>query len=114
MGVVGVAIAGIAFSAAVVFGIAGIAGLYRFPDPYARLQASSLCGTTAVFSIFVGCLALATSLAIAARLVVIIMFFLISSPTGGHIVAKFAWNSGIDPWRPERAGPAPRRWRKPR
>ncbi len=114
MGTVGEIIAFVAFSAAVVFGIAGIAGLYRFPDPYARLQASSLCGTTAVFSIFIACLALASSLAIAARLVVIILFFLISSPTGGHIVAKFAWNSGIDPWRPEKAERPPRRWRKRR
>ncbi len=112
MGIVGEFIALIAFIAAAIFGTAGIVGLYRFPDPYARLQASSLCGTTAVFSIFIGCLALASSLAIAARLLVIIMFFLISSPTGGHIVAKFAWNSGIDPWRPERTERPRRRWWK--
>jgi multicomponent Na+:H+ antiporter subunit G len=112
MGVVGDVIAFIAFSAAAVFGVAGIVGLFRFPDPYARMQASSLCGTTAVFSIFIGCLALASSLALAARLLVIIVFFLISSPTGGHIVAKFAWNSGIDPWRPEQTRRPRRPWRK--
>jgi multicomponent Na+:H+ antiporter subunit G len=93
-------IALIAFGAAVVFGLAGIAGLYRFPDAYARLQASSLCSTTAVFSIFIGALALAPSWAIASRLVVIIFFFLVSGPTGSHIVARFAWNSGLDPWKP--------------
>ena len=93
-------IALIAFGAAVVFGLAGIIGLYRFPDVYARLQASSLCSTTAVFSIFVGALALAPSWAIASRLLVIIFFFLVSGPTGSHIVARFAWNSGLDPWKP--------------
>ena len=91
-----------AFAVAIVFGVGGIAGLYRFPDPYARLQASSLCGTTAVFSIFLGCLALADTLAVTARLLVIIVFFLVSGPTGSHIVARFAWNSGIDPWLPKR------------
>ncbi|TFG79694.1 MAG: cation:proton antiporter [Spirochaetales bacterium] len=89
-----------AFTSAAVFGTAGIIGLYRFPDPYARMQASSLCGTTAVFSVFLGSLALAPSWAVATRLVVLMAFFLVSGPTGGHIVARFAWNSGIDPWRP--------------
>lgn len=89
-----------AFASAVVFGVGGIVGLYRFPDPYARLQASSLCGTTAVFSVFIACLALADTLAMAARLLVIIVFFLVSSPTGSHIVARFAWNAGVDPWLP--------------
>lgn len=90
-----------AFASAVVFGVGGIVGLHRYDDPYARMQASSLCGTTSVFSMFIGALALAESVEIAARLVVIIAFFLVSSPTGSHIVARFAWNSGLDPWRPE-------------
>lgn len=90
-----------AFASAVVFGLGGIVGLHRYADPYARMQASSLCGTTSVFSMFIGALALAESVEIAARLVVIIAFFLVSSPTGSHIVARFAWNSGLDPWRPE-------------
>lgn len=90
-----------AFASAVVFGVGGIVGLHRYADPYARMQASSLCGTTSVFSMFIGALALAESVEIAARLVVIIAFFLVSSPTGSHIVARFAWNSGLDPWRPE-------------
>jgi multicomponent Na+:H+ antiporter subunit G len=93
-------IALVAFGTAFVFGIAGVVGLYRFPDAYARLQASSLCGTTAVFSIFIGALALAPSWGIASRLLVIIFFFLVSGPTSSHIVARFAWNSGLDPWKP--------------
>ncbi len=89
-----------AFASAVVFGIAGIIGLFRFPDPYSRLQAGSLCGTTAVFSTFLGALALAPNWAMAARIIIIGFFFLVSSPTGSHIVARFAWNSDITPWKP--------------
>jgi multicomponent Na+:H+ antiporter subunit G len=90
----------VVFGVAFVFGSAGVIGLYRFPDAYARLQASSLCSTTAVFSIFIGALILSPSWAIASRLLVIILFFLVSGPTGGHIVARFAWNAGLDPWKP--------------
>ncbi|MCF7954068.1 MAG: monovalent cation/H(+) antiporter subunit G [Spirochaetales bacterium] len=90
----------IAFSSAVIFGTAGLIGLFRFPDPYSRLQAGSLCGTTAVFSIFIGALLLAPNTAVAARIVIIALFFLISAPTGSHIAARFTWNSGIQHWKP--------------
>ncbi len=90
------------FAAAVVFGIAGMIGLFRFPDPYTRLQAGSLCGTTSVFSIFIGALLLSPNTAVAARIVIITIFFLISAPTGTYIVARFAWNAGIVPWSPEK------------
>ncbi len=90
----------IAFGSAVIFGIGGIIGLFRFPDAYSRLQAGALCGTTAVISIFIGSLILAPTWAIAARIILLLFFFLVSSPTGAHIVARFAWNSDIQPWRP--------------
>jgi len=89
-----------AFGAGIIFGAAGIAGLFRFSDPYARLQAGSLCGTTAVLSIFIGALFLAPNAAVAARIIIITLFFLLSAPTGSHIVARFAWNSGIKPKKP--------------
>ena len=92
----------IAFALAIVFGVAGLTGLFRFPDPYSRLQAGSLLGTTSVLSIFIGTLLLAPNGAVAARIVIITLFFLISSPTGSHIVARFAWNIGFFPWRPSR------------
>lgn len=92
--------AALSFLAAVIFGIAGVAGLFRFSDPYARLQAGSLSGTTSVFSIFGGCLFLAPSPAAAVRIALVAALFLISAPTGTHIVARFIWNSGVNPWQP--------------
>jgi len=94
-------IAVIAFASAVIFGTAGIIGLFLFPDSYSRLQAGSLCGTTAVFSIFIGSLALSPDWSMAARILIIAFFFLLSSPTGTHIVARFAWNGGVLPWKPK-------------
>lgn len=89
------------FAAAFVFGTAGVWGLYRFPDPWSRLQASSLAGTTAVFSLCAGALLLAPTWDFAARIGLILAFFLVSSPTGAHIVGRFTWNSGLKPWAPK-------------
>jgi multicomponent Na+:H+ antiporter subunit G len=91
----------IAFATGVMFTIGGLAGLFRFPDAYSRLQAGSLAGTTGVISFFIGALLLSTNLAMALRVLIIIVFFLLSSPTGGHLIARFTWNSGVQPWRPK-------------
>ena len=90
----------IVFTFAVIFGLAGLIGLYRFPDPYSRMQSGGLCGTTAVFSTFIGALILAPNAAIAARIVVIMVFFLVSAPTGSYIVARFTWQAGTPAWKP--------------
>jgi multicomponent Na+:H+ antiporter subunit G len=84
-----------AFLSAVVFGLAGLVGMFRFHDPFSRMQAGGLCGTTAVFSTCIGALILAPNTAIAARIVVIMAFFLVSAPTGSYIVARFTWQTGI-------------------
>ena len=75
------------------FGIVGMIGLFRFKDPYSRLHAGSLCGTTTVFSYFIALLVLSPSIALTFRIIIIIIFFLISAPTGSSIVSKFIWES---------------------
>ncbi len=107
-------------AAGVIFTIGGLIGLFRFPDPYSRLQAGSLAGTTGAMSFFIAGLLMAPTVAMALRIFIIIVFFLLSSPTGGHIVARFTWNSGIQPWRPRgvlrsgdrRGGAPPKRRRR--
>lgn len=94
-----------AFASAFLFGTAGLIGLFRFPDSYSRMQSGSLLGTTAVFSIFIGTLLLAPDRAIAARIVIIMIFFLISGPTGSYIVARFTWQSGVPAWKPRTKRP---------
>lgn len=91
----------VGLSLSVLFGLLGLIGLYRFPDAWSRLQASSLASATSVFSLFLGCLALAPSPAMASRILIITGFFLVSSPTGSHIVARFLWESGIPHWKPQ-------------
>ena len=87
---------------ACVFAVAGTVGIFRFPDAYTRLQASSLAGTVSVFTVFIAALAVCADFAVAARVALVMVFFLFSNPTATHIIARYAWRSGIDPWTPRK------------
>ncbi len=84
---------------ALVFNLMGLIGILLFPDPYTRLQASSTCSTTAVVSVFIAVMIDAGLSAITGKVFVITLFFFVSSPVGAHIIAHYAWNMGIVPWR---------------
>ena len=58
-------------SGACVFAVAGTVGLFRFPDVYTRLQASSLAGTTAVFTVFLAALSISPSIAVGLRVALV-------------------------------------------
>lgn len=89
-------IASLSFLTAAILGVFGVCALFRYKDPYIKLQASSLAGTTAVFSTLVGALLSSPSLSIAARIILITLFFFISAPTGTNIVANYIWKSGVE------------------
>ena len=83
----------------VVFNSMGLIGVLLFPDSYTRLQASSTCSTTAVISVFIAAMVDSGMSPITGKILVITLFFFISSPVSAHIIARFAWVSGINPWR---------------
>jgi len=83
----------------VVFSVIGNLGVLIFPDVYTRLQASSTCSTTSVFSIFLAAMLSAGISQLTGKILVITLFFLFSSPVSAYIVARFAWNQDIVPWR---------------
>ncbi|HSV93515.1 MAG TPA: monovalent cation/H(+) antiporter subunit G [Desulfobacterales bacterium] len=83
---------------AVVFALIGDIGVLVFPDVYTRLQASSTCSTTSVFSVFIAAALASGFTAMTGKLVVIALFFLVSGPVAAHIVARYAWERGMVPW----------------
>lgn len=87
------------FGLGAVFSIMGNLGVLIFPDVYTRLQASSTCSTTSVFSILVGCMIVAGLTPMTGKILVITLFFFITNPISAHIVARYAWECGIVPWR---------------
>ncbi len=82
-----------------VFSLMGNLGVLVFPDVYTRLQASSTCATTSVFSVFVACMALSGFTPMTGKILVITLFFFITNPISAHIIARYAWQSEIVPWR---------------
>ncbi len=83
----------------VIFNVIGNLGVLVFPDVYTRLQASSTCGTTAVFSVFIASMLITGLSIMTAKILVITLFFLVSSPVAAHIIARYAWNKEMIPWR---------------
>jgi multicomponent Na+:H+ antiporter subunit G len=86
----------------ILFGIIGNIGILLFPDVYTRLQASSTCGTTSIFSILVAGMIHSGLTAMTGKLLAITLFFLVSSPIAAHIIARYAWREGILPWKKKR------------
>lgn len=83
----------------IVFSVIGNLGVLMFPDVYTRLQASSTCSTTSVLSILIAAMLSAGFSPLSGKILVITIFFLISSPVASYIVARFAWSQEIIPWR---------------
>lgn len=83
----------------VVFGLMGNVGVLAFPDVYTRLQASSTASTTSVFSAFIAAMFAAGWGPTTGKIIVIALFFFVSSPISSHIIARFAWERDVVPWR---------------
>lgn len=81
----------------------GALGLLRMPDVYTRIQA----GTKAVT---LGSIALLAGVAIHhpqwwAKLLLIALFVLLTSPIGSSTIARATHQRGITPWRKQPANP---------
>jgi multicomponent Na+:H+ antiporter subunit G len=87
------------FFLGVVFGVMGNVGVLVFPDVYTRLQASSTCSTTSVLSVLIATMIFAGFTPMTGKIAVITLFFFVTNPIASHIIARFAWDEGIVPWR---------------
>lgn len=82
----------------VFFGVTANIGVLRFPDVFTRLHAAAKCSTTSVFSILLACMLLKGWDPMSWRILVIALFFLITSPVSAHIIGRSAWMRGLMPW----------------
>lgn len=92
------------FAMAIFFVVVGSIGMLTMPDLYTRLQAGGLSGGTAVISVLLGALFWVEPGPFTGRLLVLLVFFLVSSPTAAHIIGRYAWREEQMPWK------RPRRW----
>ena len=80
-----------------VLSIAGGIGLLRFPDFYTRIHAGGLTDTGGAGLVIAGLLVQSDSFLVAVKLVIILFFLLLTSPTSTHALARAALTAGVKP-----------------
>lgn len=88
-------ISSILLIAGVFFGLSGAIGLFKFPDFFTRVHAASVTDSIAAILILGGLL-LQTSFDLnTAKLLFILIFLMVTSPTASHALAKSARHGGL-------------------
>ena len=81
-----------------IFDFFGCMGLVRLPDVYNRLQAATKCVTLGTIFILVGTAIVTASPTITTKVILCVIFVLITSPTGAHALARGSYLSGVGLW----------------
>lgn len=77
--------------------LSGGIGLLRFPDFYSRMHAAGVTETLATSMILIGLMLQLPDALVVIKLVFILLFTLLISPTAGHALAKAAYHSSHKP-----------------
>lgn len=79
------------------FCMTGGLGLLRFPDFYSRLHGGGITDTLGAGLILIGLMFQGGLSMVTVKLVMILGFLLLTSPTSTHALSKAAWSSGLKP-----------------
>lgn len=91
-------LAAAALLAGIFFLSVGAAGVYRFPDAYHRLHASSKCTTLGLTGMLLAmCLHIAEPVVIS-KAIITIVFTFVATPIGSHLIAKAAHHAKLPIW----------------
>jgi multicomponent Na+:H+ antiporter subunit G len=77
--------------------IVGGVGLLRLPDFYTRIHAAGITDTLGTWLILLGLCFQAEQALVTAKLVMLLIFMVMTSPLASHAVAKAAFLRGLDP-----------------
>jgi len=81
------------------FDLFGCLGLVRLPDVYNRLQAATKCVTLGTCSILFGTFLIVGFSFGGPKLLLCIVFLILTSPVSAHAIARGAHRSGIKLWK---------------
>jgi multicomponent Na+:H+ antiporter subunit G len=82
----------------VFFLTAGTVGWVRLPDFYTRMHAIGKSDTLGALLSIMGVACLAGWSLLALKLLAIVLFWFVASPTATHAIARAALLSGVKPW----------------
>ena len=77
--------------------IVGLLGVYRMPDFFTRLHAASVIDTLGTILILFGLILYAGLNIVSIKLLLILIFILITTPTATHALAKSALHGKLKP-----------------
>jgi multicomponent Na+:H+ antiporter subunit G len=78
--------------------LSGGVGLLRLPDFFTRAHAAGLTDTAGIGMISLGLLLRAPDWGVAVRLLLILLFLVLTSPTATHALAQAARRDGVQVW----------------
>jgi multicomponent Na+:H+ antiporter subunit G len=79
------------------FGIIGGIGLLRLPDFFSRIHAASVTDSMCAPCIIAGLMLQAGLTLVAVKLLFLVVFLFLTSPTASHALAKAAVHGGLEP-----------------
>ena len=79
------------------FGLSGAIGMFRYPDFFTRLHATSVADTMATGLIVLGLVLQADSWMMVIKLFLVLAILLYTYPTTSHSLAKAARRAGLQP-----------------
>lgn len=85
------------------FLLIGAIGVLRFPDIYTRGHAAGITDTMGAMLILFGLMLQGGFTLITAKLLMILLFLLFTSPAASHALGNAAWSSGLRPMMDEDA-----------
>jgi multicomponent Na+:H+ antiporter subunit G len=77
------------------FSVTGVLGLFKFPDFFTRVHSASITDSIATLLIILGLILLTDFGLVAVKLLFILVFILLTSPTASHALAKSARHGGL-------------------
>ncbi|MFC4404041.1 monovalent cation/H(+) antiporter subunit G [Gracilibacillus xinjiangensis] len=82
------------------FIISATIGVIRFPDVYTRLHASTKAATLGISGILIGAFIFlyAEHGIVSGKLILGIIFVLLTAPVSAHMIGRAAHTSGVEPW----------------
>ncbi|MEM1424012.1 MAG: monovalent cation/H(+) antiporter subunit G [Planctomycetota bacterium] len=80
------------------FVFVGAVGVFRMPDAYHRIHASSKCTTLGLTGMLVAACLHLGGVNIVSKAVITIVFTFIATPIGSHLLSKAAHRGGLPTW----------------
>ncbi|MBC7272310.1 monovalent cation/H(+) antiporter subunit G [Streptomyces broussonetiae] len=92
-------LSGVLLTAGALFLLSGAVGMLRFPDFYTRIHAVGVTDSAGAGLVLLGLLLRTDSWGTAVRLLIILLFMALTSPTATHVLAHAARRDGVPVWR---------------